>query len=287
MRLHLVARSPVTWLVAAGVLVCLTGCSQDVLIARSFADSLARKDLGATLGLMSADATLSLDGVRYSGQEEIRVALQGLSASALTDEARDGMQLQGDKVTWPQSYSTSYFDALGVHALEAQVEATLAQGKIAHLQWELTPGSVEKIRAARVAQVAGALSAFEAAVSQRNVEQAQRLLAAARVEWLGRALEGAEQIAPWLAELVAPDSVLERVGESHVVGDAASWQARLTTAELTQLKVAPLDVTAKLETREGKITLLSVQLGPDAAARLEVARAQALPAEETAPTQED
>jgi uncharacterized protein (TIGR02246 family) len=115
--------------------------------------------------------------------------------------------------------------------------------------------------------------AFENAINAGDVATATALFApdASLRTPGGQQLNGSEQIRPYLQALVAQHFQSEVVGPREVQGDTERHTASVAIDEWRQLGTAPLEATAEVVVRDGRIVGFSTVLTPESLARLQAA----------------
>jgi len=129
-------------------------------IAISFDADLSNHNASAALALFADSATVSdlsniacLPGPpptcqgqpEFTTKTQIRGWLEQLVGMNVQLNGTQGFQVSGNKVSWAVQVSVDEYRRLGVAPLEADVNATVENGKFSSLSIELTPQSVEKL----------------------------------------------------------------------------------------------------------------------------------------------
>lgn len=125
-------------------------------VVQAYEAALNAGDVDAALALFADDAVgVTADGQRWSGKEQIRVAVQSsVTPRAQTERVR--YQVAGDRVTSVVNISSQGLQALGVAALQVSAETMVRGGKIRSTTSTFTPESAARLQAAQNRAVAAA-----------------------------------------------------------------------------------------------------------------------------------
>jgi ketosteroid isomerase-like protein len=230
--------------------------------------SFEAKDLNALLATLSDDVTVAMGPETLKGKEAVKASFEKVLKEAGKSELVGEYKVEGDTVTWTEKVAGAEWEKLGLESLEANERATVIDGKIATLTWNLTAESLQKLSAAQTAQLQKVAVAFDEAVNAKNLDAALALVADDVVMSLDKNYSGKEQLAAGLKAMFEQNTKV--VADARTVeGNKLSWTAKVENDEFAKAKLGALEGKVVAVVENGKLKSLVNTWTPDAQKKLE------------------